>query len=110
VASGSKDPQSGGDWLFVCNRSVVIYCSVLRDAMTADSLDPYASDFSYMPLRPFANGNSHIVIEEAPIILADALEALWKRCPGTRHRVVTEQAQSVTITMHCLPETSIHAS
>jgi hypothetical protein len=46
-----------------------------------------------MPLRPCANGNSHIVIGEAPIILADALEVLWKRCPGTRHRVVTEQAQ-----------------
>jgi sulfur-carrier protein len=46
-----------------------------------------------MPLRPFANGNTHIVVEETPIILADALEALWKRCPGMRHRVVTEQAQ-----------------
>jgi molybdopterin synthase sulfur carrier subunit len=46
-----------------------------------------------MPLRPFANGKSHIVLEEAPFILADALEALWKQCPGMRHRVVTEQAQ-----------------
>ena len=46
-----------------------------------------------MPLRPFANGNAHIVVEETPIILADALEALWKRCPGMRPRVVTEQAQ-----------------
>jgi len=46
-----------------------------------------------MPLRPFANGKSHIVVEESPMILADALEALWKRCPGMRHRVLTEQAQ-----------------
>jgi molybdopterin synthase sulfur carrier subunit len=46
-----------------------------------------------MSLRPFANGKSHILVEEAPIILADALEALWKQCPGMRHRVVTEQAQ-----------------
>jgi hypothetical protein len=32
VASGSKGPQSGGDWLFVCDRSVVIYgsSSVIR--------------------------------------------------------------------------------
>ena len=46
-----------------------------------------------MALRTFANGNSHIVVEEAPIMLADALEALWIRFPQMRHRVVTEQAQ-----------------
>ena len=45
------------------------------------------------PLRPFATGKSHIVIEPSPATLADALEALWKRCPGIRDRVVTEQAQ-----------------
>ena len=46
-----------------------------------------------MALRPFANGNSHVVIEETPAMLADALEALWERCPHMRHRVITEQAQ-----------------
>jgi len=45
------------------------------------------------PLRPFAAGKSRIVIEESPATLADALQALWKRCPGIRDRVVTEQAQ-----------------
>ena len=45
------------------------------------------------PLRFFAAGKSQIVIEPSPITLADALEALWKRCPGMRDRVVTEQAQ-----------------
>ena len=45
------------------------------------------------PLRSFADGKSHIVIERSPTTLADALEVLWKRCPGIRDRVVTEQAQ-----------------
>jgi sulfur-carrier protein len=45
------------------------------------------------PLRAFAAGQSKIVIEPSPTTLADALEALWKRCPGIRDRVVTEQAQ-----------------
>jgi sulfur-carrier protein len=44
-------------------------------------------------LRSLAAGKSHIVIEQSPVILADALEALWKRYPGIRDRVVTEQAQ-----------------
>lgn len=44
-------------------------------------------------LRSFAAGKSHIVIEQSPTTLAAALEALWKRCPGIRDRVVTEQAQ-----------------
>lgn len=44
-------------------------------------------------LRSFAAGKSHIVIEQSPTTLADALEALWKQCPGIRDRVVTEQAQ-----------------
>ena len=26
-------------------------------------------------------------------MLADALEMLWKRCPGVRDRIITEQAQ-----------------
>jgi sulfur-carrier protein len=45
------------------------------------------------PLRSFAAGKSQIVIEQSPATLADALEALWKRYPGIRDRVVTEQGQ-----------------
>ncbi len=45
------------------------------------------------PLRAFAGGQARIVIEPPPATLADALEALWIRCPGIRDRVVTEQAQ-----------------
>ena len=46
-----------------------------------------------MPLRVFSNGNSQIIVEGAPMILADALEALWKRCPHMRDRLLTEQAE-----------------
>jgi sulfur-carrier protein len=45
------------------------------------------------PLRSFSGGKSHIVVEQAPTTLSEALEALWKQCPGIRSRVVTEQAQ-----------------
>jgi molybdopterin synthase sulfur carrier subunit len=45
------------------------------------------------PLRSFAAGKNRIVIEQTPTILADALESLWKQCPGIRDRVLTEQAQ-----------------
>jgi sulfur-carrier protein len=45
------------------------------------------------PLRPFSGGKSRVVIESSPTTLAEALEALWNRCPGMRGRVVTEQAQ-----------------
>ena len=45
------------------------------------------------PLRPFAEGRSQVVIEQSPATLADAMEALWKKYPGIRDRVLTEQAQ-----------------
>lgn len=45
------------------------------------------------PLRSFAAGKSQIVIEQSPSTLADALELLWKRYPGIRDRMVTEQGQ-----------------
>ena len=45
------------------------------------------------PLRSFSAGKSRIVIEQTPATLSEALEALWKKCPGIRSRVVTEQAQ-----------------
>ena len=45
------------------------------------------------PLRSFAAGRSEIAIETFPVTLADALEELWKQCPGIRDRVVNEQGQ-----------------
>ena len=45
------------------------------------------------PLLSFAAGKSQIVIEQAPSTLAEALESLWKRYPGIRDRMVTEQGQ-----------------
>ena len=45
------------------------------------------------PLRSFAAGKSQIVIEQSPSTLADALDSLWKRYPGIRDRMVTEQGQ-----------------
>jgi sulfur-carrier protein len=45
------------------------------------------------PLRPFAAGKSHVVIEESPAVLGQALEALCTQCPGIRDRLLTEQAQ-----------------
>jgi len=44
-------------------------------------------------LRPFAGGLSEIAIEPCPPTLADALTQIWKRYPGIRDRVVTEQGQ-----------------
>jgi sulfur-carrier protein len=43
------------------------------------------------PLRSFAAGQSQVVIEPPPVTVADALEQLWRRYPGVRDRVVTEQ-------------------
>ena len=45
------------------------------------------------PLRSFAAGKGRIVIKQSPATLGEALEVLWKQCPGIRGRVVTEQAQ-----------------
>ena len=45
------------------------------------------------PLRSFTAGKNRIIIEQAPTTLVDALESLWKQCPGIRDRVVTEQGQ-----------------
>jgi sulfur-carrier protein len=45
------------------------------------------------PLRSFSEGKSQVVIEQSPATVADAFESLWKRYPGIRDRVLTEQAQ-----------------
>jgi sulfur-carrier protein len=43
------------------------------------------------PLRTFAGGQDRVRIEESPATLAEALEELWKRYPGIRDRLLTEQ-------------------
>lgn len=44
-------------------------------------------------LRPFASGQSRVVVGPSPTTVAEALDALWQQCPGIRDRVVTEQSQ-----------------
>jgi len=44
-------------------------------------------------LREFTAGCGTVEIESSPITLADALSALWKRYPGVRDRITTEQGQ-----------------
>ena len=44
-------------------------------------------------LRSLSDGRSRVVIDQSPATLADALEALWKRCPAIRDRLTTEQGQ-----------------
>lgn len=45
------------------------------------------------PLRPFAGGQSTVILEGTPVTVADAFEALAQCCPGIRDRVLTEQSQ-----------------
>jgi sulfur-carrier protein len=45
------------------------------------------------PLRPFAAGRSRVALEQSPRTVAEALEALWRECPGIRDRVATEQGR-----------------
>jgi molybdopterin synthase sulfur carrier subunit len=47
------------------------------------------------PLRSYADGQSRIQLEVAkhPLVLGDALEALWHAAPGVRDRVLTEQGE-----------------
>ena len=44
-------------------------------------------------LREQTGGRKQLVIERAPLTLADALDALWAICPGLRDRILTEQGQ-----------------
>jgi molybdopterin converting factor small subunit len=44
-------------------------------------------------LREFTEGKSRVEVEGTPPTLADALAALWKRYPGVRDRIATEQGQ-----------------
>ena len=47
------------------------------------------------PLRPYAGGQSRIELDVAkhPLVLDDALAALWDVAPGVRDRVLTEQGE-----------------
>ena len=44
-------------------------------------------------LRPFAGGQSTVMLDSTPATLAEALEELWHCCPGIRDRLLTEQSQ-----------------
>jgi molybdopterin synthase sulfur carrier subunit len=44
-------------------------------------------------LRSFAGGRERIEIEGSPRTLGDALESLWRACPGLRDRVATETGE-----------------
>ena len=44
-------------------------------------------------LRAFAGGREHVEIGASPSTLGDALDALWRVCPGLRDRVATEQGE-----------------
>ena len=43
------------------------------------------------PLRAFAEGRGEILLEGSFPLLRDALEALWKKYPGLRDRILTEE-------------------
>ncbi len=49
----------------------------------------------YLPgaLRSYAAGKSRVVLEASPPTVADALELLWRECPGLRDRLANEQNQ-----------------
>ena len=44
-------------------------------------------------LRAFADGRESVEIGISPSTLGDALDALWRVCPGLRDRVATEQGE-----------------
>jgi len=44
-------------------------------------------------LREFTGGRSTVEIEQSPLVLADALSALWQLYPGIRARMATEQGE-----------------
>ncbi len=45
------------------------------------------------PLRDFTDGRSDVVIESTAATVGEALDILWKRYPGLKNRVVTEQGR-----------------
>lgn len=45
------------------------------------------------PLREFSGGCSRVTVEQSPVTLAEALAALWRRYPGLRDRLTTEQGE-----------------
>jgi molybdopterin converting factor small subunit len=44
-------------------------------------------------LRQFTSGQSQVVIQHSPGILAEALSLLYSLYPGVRDRVITEEGQ-----------------
>jgi molybdopterin synthase sulfur carrier subunit len=45
------------------------------------------------PLRAFSRGMRHVEIKTSPATLREALDELWKVCPGMRDRLMNEEGQ-----------------
>jgi molybdopterin synthase sulfur carrier subunit len=45
------------------------------------------------PLRSFSGGKQLVELQNSPPTLREALEELWRRCPGIRDRMVNEQGR-----------------
>ncbi|HYL64530.1 MAG TPA: MoaD/ThiS family protein [Candidatus Methylomirabilis sp.] len=43
------------------------------------------------PLRTFSDGRGEVLVEGSFAVLRDALEVLWKKYPGLRDRILTEE-------------------
>jgi molybdopterin synthase sulfur carrier subunit len=44
-------------------------------------------------LTSFTNGNANVILEHAPSSVGEALGMLYKKHPGLRDRIITEQGQ-----------------
>jgi sulfur-carrier protein len=45
------------------------------------------------PLRVFASGRERVKLAGSPATLREAMDELWRQCPGMRDRVVNEEGQ-----------------
>jgi sulfur-carrier protein len=45
------------------------------------------------PLRAFSGGLPQVEIATSPATLRDAMDELWKKCPGIRDRVLNEEGR-----------------
>jgi sulfur-carrier protein len=45
------------------------------------------------PLRVFSGGREQVKLTSSPVTLQQAMDELWKECPGMRDRLVNEEGQ-----------------
>jgi molybdopterin converting factor small subunit len=43
------------------------------------------------PLRAFSTGRKQVKLTSSPATLREAMEELWKECPGMRDRIMNEE-------------------